>query len=81
VMGFVYGPLGGWLPRLFPVTVRYSGISLAFNSGGILGGAVTPLLAQGMAAAGHSAQAGWLLSAAGLLSLLGILLARPAASA
>ena len=80
VMGFVYGPLGGWLPRLFPVTVRYSGISLAFNSGGILGGAVTPLLAQAMAAAGHGAQAGWLLSLAGLLSLLGILLARPAAS-
>src|SRR5690606_38476614 len=23
VMGFVYGPLGAWMPRLFPVTVRY----------------------------------------------------------
>jgi len=38
VMGFVYGPLGGWMPTLFPVTVRYTGISIAFNVGGILGG-------------------------------------------
>ncbi|MDE2596660.1 MAG: MFS transporter [Sphingomonadales bacterium] len=76
-MGFVYGPLGGWLPRLFPVRVRYSAISVAFNGGGILGGAVTPILAQWMAGAGHGAQAGLLLSAAGLLTLLGVSLARP----
>jgi hypothetical protein len=31
VMGFVYGPLGGWMPTLFPVTVRYTGMSVAFN--------------------------------------------------
>jgi MFS family permease len=80
VMGFVYGPLGGWLPTLFPVTVRYSGISMAFNTGGILGGAVTPLLAQWLSAQGHAAQAGWLLSVAGLLSLIGITLAKPAAA-
>lgn len=76
VMGFVYGPLGSWLPTLFPVTVRYSGVSLAFNVGGIVGGALTPLAAQAMADAGHGAQAGLLLSAAGLLTLLGVWLAR-----
>ncbi|MEO7384845.1 MAG: MFS transporter, partial [Novosphingobium sp.] len=81
IMGTVYGPLGSWLPTLFPVPVRYSGISLAFNTGGILGGAVTPLLAQRLAAQGHGAQAGWLLSVAGLITLLGVLLARPAAAA
>ena len=26
VMGFVYGPLGGWLPSLFPARVRYTGV-------------------------------------------------------
>lgn len=31
VMGFVYGPLGSWLPSLFPARVRYTGVSLAFN--------------------------------------------------
>ncbi|MBW8753102.1 MAG: MFS transporter [Sphingomonadales bacterium] len=76
VMGYVYGPLGAWLPRLFPVPVRYSGISVAFNVGGILGGAVTPVLAQMMAAEGLGAQAGLLLSTAGLVTLLGVTLAR-----
>ena len=76
IMGFAYGPLGSWLPTLFPVTVRYSGISVAFNAGGIIGGAVTPILAQVMAGGGMGAQAGWLLSIAGALSLLGVMLAR-----
>ncbi len=76
VMGYVYGPLGSWLPTLFPVTVRYSGISLAFNVGGIIGGALPPIGAQKLAQWGYGAQAGWLLSAAGLLTLLGVMLAR-----
>lgn len=80
VMGLVYGPIGGWLPSLFPVTVRYSGVSLAFNTGGIIGGAVTPIAAQWMAAHGHGGQTGLMLSAAGLVTLLGVLLARPAAT-
>ena len=78
IMGYVYGPLGAWLPTLFPVQVRYSGISVAFNAGGIVGGAVTPVLAQLMAAKGWGAQAGLLLTAAGLVTLLGVTLARPA---
>lgn len=76
-MGFVYGPVGGWLPTLFPVSVRYSGVSMAFNLGGIVGGGVTPLIAQKMASSGHGGQAGLLLSVAGLLTLLGLILARP----
>ena len=81
VMGFVYGPLGAWLPTLFPVTVRYSGVSLAFNLGGIVGGALTPIAAQRLADMGHGAQAGLLLTVAGALSAAGILLAKPASEA
>jgi MFS family permease len=81
VMGYVYGPLGAWLPTLFPVQVRYSGISVAFNTGGIIGGAVTPVLAQLMATEGLGAQAGLLLSLAGAVTLLGVTLARPAPAA
>jgi MFS family permease len=77
IMGFAYGPLGAWLPTLFPVPVRYTGISIAFNAGGIIGGAVTPILAQLLAASGHGGQAGLLLSAAGLLTLVGVTLAKP----
>lgn len=81
VMGYVYGPLGSWLPTLFPVQLRYSGISMAFNTGGIIGGAVTPILAQVMAAEGLGAFAGLLLSAAGVVTLIGVSLSRPASAA
>ena len=73
VMGLVYGPMGGWLPHLFPVALRYSGISIAFSAGGIVGGAVTPILATNLAAGGHAAWVGLLISAAGLGSLMGTL--------
>ena len=79
-MGFVYGPLGGWLPTLYPVPVRYSGVSVAFNAGGILGGAVTPLAAKAMSNAGMGGSIGLLLAGAGLLTLIGVTLARPASA-
>ena len=78
VMGFVYGPLGGWLTTLYPVPVRYSGVSVAFNAGGIVGGAVTPLVAKAMSDAGHGGAIGYLLVVAGALTLVGVSLARPA---
>ncbi|MFZ5668330.1 MAG: MFS transporter [Pseudomonadota bacterium] len=52
VMGFVYGPLGAWLPGLFPARVRYTGASIAFNIGGVIGGGLTPLIAQDLAERG-----------------------------
>ena len=80
VMGFVYGPLGAWLPDLFPARVRYTGVSLAFNVGGILGGGVAPLLAQLLANRGGLALVGAYLGGAALLSLVALLSApsRPA---
>ena len=80
VMGFVYGPLGGWMPSLFPVTVRYTGMSIAFNGGGIVGGAVAPIAAQMLSAAGGASLVGLFLSAAGLVTLLGVILGRPTAA-
>ena len=77
VMGLCYGPLGAWLPTLYPPLVRYSGISVAFNVGGIVGGALTPLAAQAMAGAGQVQFVGLLISAAGALTLVGIAMARP----
>lgn len=72
VMGLVYGPLGAWLPSLFPVAVRYSGISVAFNVGGIIGGAVTPVLAKMLADAGHLDWVGGLLAVAGVVTVVGV---------
>lgn len=77
-MGFAYGPLGGWLPSLFDVRVRYTGVSITFNLGGIVGGALAPIAAQALAARGGLALVGLYLVAAGILSLGGLaLLQRP----
>lgn len=78
VLGFANGPLGIWLSQLFPIRMRYSGMSIAFNTGGIIGGALTPIAAQMMSAAGAAQYTGLLLSIAGLLTLLGVQLSRPA---
>lgn len=78
VMGLTYGPLSGWLSRLFPVRVRYTAISLAFTFGGIVGGALTPIAAQKLADSGQIAAVGWLLIAVAVLTLIGLSQARPA---
>lgn len=69
VLGFNNGPLGSWLATLFPVRSRYTGVSLAFNLGGILGGAVVPFVAQLMVVQGASRMTGALLPIAGLATL------------
>lgn len=75
-LGLVYGPLGAWMAGVFPVTVRYTGISLAFNGGGVIGGAVAPIGAQWLSAGGGTELTGLILSAAGVVTLLGLLLIR-----
>ncbi|WP_353230070.1 MFS transporter [Novosphingobium sp.] len=75
VMGLAYGPLGAWLPTLYPTGVRYTGISIAFNCGGILGGACAPFVASWLALAGGVAYVGLFLTLAGAVTLTGVLLA------
>ncbi len=71
-MGFVYGPLGAWLPSLFPPRVRYTATALAFNIGGVIGGALTPAVAAAMAVRGGLAPVGLYLAGAAVLSLIGL---------
>lgn len=75
-MGFVYGPLGAFLPQLFPARVRYTGASLTFNIGGILGGGLAPVAAQWLAERGGLFFAGLYISAAALISLVALALSR-----
>ena len=77
VMGFVYGPLGAFLPDLFPARVRYTGASAAFNIGGILGGGLAPMIAQYLAERGGLVLVGVYLAVAALLSFLGLLAVKP----
>lgn len=71
-MGFVYGPLGAFLPGLFPARVRYTGASMAFNLGGIIGGGLAPMAAQALADRGGLFPVGLYLSAAALISLVAL---------
>ncbi|HVI33936.1 MFS transporter [Phenylobacterium sp.] len=77
MMGLVYGPLGAFLPSLFPARVRYTGVSMAFNVGGILGGGLTPMAAQALADRGGLTPVGLYLSAAALISFLALMALKP----
>ncbi|QDK34147.1 MFS transporter [Sphingomonas sp. IC081] len=72
-MGFVYGPLASLLPQLFDARVRYTGSSIAFNVGGILGGGFAPAVAQGLVDRGGVLFVGLYISLAAVLSLVGLL--------
>lgn len=72
-MGFVYGPLSAWLTDLFPPRVRYTGASMTFNIAGVIGGGLTPVIAQALAMKGGLMPVGWYLSAAAVLSLVALL--------
>jgi MFS family permease len=70
VMGLVYGPLGAWLPGLFPARVRYTGASICFNGAGILGGALAPNIALKLSERGLE-YVGYYLAIIALFSLFG----------
>src|SRR3546814_12301463 len=72
-MGFVYGPLGAWLTALFPTQLRYTGSSIAFHAGGILGGALAPIVAQALVTGYGLASFGLYLPAAAVVRLLDLM--------
>ena len=73
VMGFCYGPLGAFLPSLFPARVRYTGASMAFNLGGIVGGGLTPFIALALAKSSGLQPVGYYLAAACAISLVALI--------
>jgi metabolite-proton symporter len=73
LMGLTYGPLGTVISELFPTPVRYTGSSLAFSFAGILGASLAPYIATWLAKTHGLRYVGYYLSAAALLTLLGLL--------
>ncbi|MER7113167.1 MFS transporter [Saccharomonospora azurea] len=45
-LGLSYGPMSALYAELFPVSVRYSGVSIGYALGAILGGAFAPTIAE-----------------------------------
>ncbi len=70
--GLFYGPMGTLLSELFPTEVRYTGSSLAFNLGGILGASFAPMIATTLATTYGLSHVGYYLVGMSLLSLLSL---------
>ena len=73
LMGLSYGPLGTVLSELFPTAVRYTGASVAFNLAGIFGASLAPYIATSLANTYGLQYVGYYLSAAAMLTLIGLL--------
>jgi metabolite-proton symporter len=76
LMGLTYGPLGTALTELYPTAVRYTGASLSFNLAGIVGASLAPYIATWLATHYGLAFVGYYLSAAGVLTLIALMLLR-----
>ncbi|MEY9945512.1 MFS transporter [Kitasatospora sp. GAS1066B] len=75
LIGLLLGPVGAYLPELFPTRVRYTGAALTYNLGGVVGGGTAPLLATRLTATyGTATPVGWYLAGLGVASVLCLLL-------
>jgi MFS family permease len=45
-LGLSYGPQAALYAELFPARIRYSGVSISYALGAVLGGAFAPAIAQ-----------------------------------
>jgi len=50
-LGFTYGAQSSWYTEMFPASVRFSGVSISYALGSILGGAFAPMIAAALLSA------------------------------
>jgi len=76
-LGLSYGPQASLYAEMFPANVRYSGVSIGYALGAILGGAFAPMIAEAlMGATGQSWTIGVYIAVAALISLAGVSLVK-----
>ncbi|MCD2443142.1 MHS family MFS transporter [Agromyces sp. SYSU K20354] len=76
-LGLSYGPQASLYAEMFPANVRYSGVSIGYALGAILGGAFAPMIAEAlMGATGQSWTIGVYIAVAALVSLAGVSLVK-----
>ena len=71
--GLANGPAGALLPELFESRFRYTGAGLSYNLGGIIGGAIPPILAAQIVAHHSSMWVSVLLAGLSAVSLVCVL--------
>ena len=78
LMGLTFGPMGAFLPEMFPTNVRYTGSAIAYNVSSILGAALAPIIAVYLwtLADGSPIYVGFYLTGAALLTLVSLLLTK-----
>ncbi len=75
LMGLTFGPMGAFLPEMFPTNVRYTGSAVAYNVSSILGAALAPIIALWLwgLADGSPVFVGLYLSGAALVTFVSLL--------
>jgi MFS family permease len=76
LMGVTFAPLGAMLPELFPTRLRYTGASVAYSLGGILGASLAPYIAQRLVVEGGLVPVGYYVSTAAIISFFAVLTMR-----
>ncbi|WP_426184462.1 MFS transporter [Microbacterium sp. TWP3-1-2b2] len=76
-LGFTYGPQAALYTELFPASIRFSGVSISYAIGAILGGAFAPTIAAAIVdATGSTEMVTWYLAGMTLIGLIATLLLR-----
>ena len=76
-LGLTYGPQAALYSELFSASIRFSGVSISYAIGAILGGAFAPTIAQALVqATGSTASVTWYLAGMTTLGLIATLLLR-----
>jgi MFS family permease len=76
-LGLSYGPMSALYAEMFPTQVRYSGVSIGYALGAILGGAFAPTIAQALVqATGTALSVGFYIMALTLISITAVTLVR-----
>lgn len=73
-LGLTYGPQAALYAELFPASIRFSGVSISYAIGAILGGAFAPTIAQAIVqATGSTDGVTWYLTGMVLIGLIATL--------
>ena len=76
-LGLSYGPQASLYAEMFPANVRYSGVSIGYALGAILGGAFAPMIAEALiSSTGQSWTIGVYIAVAAVISLVGVSLVK-----
>lgn len=77
IIGTALGPLPAYLPGIFAARYRYTGVAVSYNIGGILGGAIPPVISPALIQSFGSWAVGVMMGVLATVSLIAALLLDP----